>query len=155
MSSTVPTSESQRLARSSLARPQIHCHFSQCVQADTLDKNCARHGTETRLSPLAGPITAARQQLIVPRAGAIEMYVCYIRDDNGTDVERCRISLSEKSTISLFTLDTGGRVACLTGVVQSIQFDPKRAVGMRWRVEMDLSTVASTGKRVKAGQRAQ
>jgi hypothetical protein len=72
------------------------------------------------------------------------MYVCHLRDDNKIDVERCRISLSEKSAISLIILDSGGRVACLTGVVQSIQFDPERAVGTRWRVEMDLSTVAST-----------
>jgi hypothetical protein len=83
------------------------------------------------------------------------MYVCYLRDDNSTDVERCRISLCEKSIISLFTMDTGGRVACLTGVVHSIQFDPDRAVGTRWQVEMDLSTVALTGKRAKAGQRTQ
>jgi hypothetical protein len=72
------------------------------------------------------------------------MYVCYLRDDNEIDVERCRISLREKSPITLFTLDDRGRVACLTGVVQSIQFDPNRAVGRRWRVEMDLLTVAST-----------
>jgi hypothetical protein len=73
------------------------------------------------------------------------MYVCYLRDDNEIDVERCRISLRNKSAVTLFTLDSGGRVACLTGVVQSIQFDRKRAVGKRWRVEMDLVTVASIG----------
>jgi hypothetical protein len=73
------------------------------------------------------------------------MYVCYLRGDNEIDVERCRISLRNKSAVRLFTMDSGGRVACLTGVVQSIQFDHNRAVGKRWRVEMDLSTVASTG----------
>ena len=31
------------------------------------------------------------------------------------------------------------------GVVQSIQFDRRRAVGKRWRVEMELATVASIG----------
>ena len=69
------------------------------------------------------------------------MHVCYLLSD--TDAERCRISLREKSAVSVITLDIEGRVASLTGVVQSIQFDPNRATGMRWRVEMDLSTVAS------------
>jgi hypothetical protein len=73
------------------------------------------------------------------------MYVCYLRNDNEIDVERCRISLREKSPVTLFTLDSGGRVACLTGLVHSIQFDRKRAVGKRWRVEMELATVASIG----------
>ena len=74
------------------------------------------------------------------------MYVCYLRDDNQIDVERCRISLREKSPITLFTLDNGGRGACLTGVVQSIDFDRHRAVGSRWRVKMEPLTVASTDK---------
>jgi hypothetical protein len=73
------------------------------------------------------------------------MHVCYLRDDNEIDVERCRISLREKSPITLITLDSGGRVACLTGLVESIQFNRNRAVGTRWRVEMDLLTVTSTG----------
>jgi hypothetical protein len=75
------------------------------------------------------------------------MVVCYLRDDNEIDAERCRISLREKSPITLLTLDDAGRVVCLTGVVQSIQFDRKRSVGKRWRVEMDMATVASTGPR--------
>jgi hypothetical protein len=76
------------------------------------------------------------------------MHVCYLLND--FDVKRCRTSLREKSPISLFTMDIAGRVACLTGVVQSIQFDPNRATGMAWRVEMDLSTVASTAAPPKA-----
>jgi hypothetical protein len=68
------------------------------------------------------------------------MNVCYLRDDNEIDVERCRISLRNESSVTLFTLDSAGRVACLTGVVQSIQFDPNLAGGRRWRVEMDLWT---------------
>jgi hypothetical protein len=64
------------------------------------------------------------------------MNVCYLRDDNEIDVERCRISLRNKSSVTLFTLDSAGRVACLTGVVQSIQFDPNLAGGRRWRVEI-------------------
>jgi hypothetical protein len=70
------------------------------------------------------------------------MVVCYLRDDN--DAERCRISLREKTAITLLTLDGAGRVVCFSGVVQSIHFDPSRVVGMRWRVEMDVATVAST-----------
>ena len=70
--------------------------------------------------------------------GALYMSVCYLRDDNEIDAERCRISLREKSQVTLFTLDGAGRVVCLTGVVLSIH----RAVGRRWRVEMDLATVA-------------
>jgi hypothetical protein len=81
------------------------------------------------------------------------MIVCYLRDDNDVDAERCRISLRERSVITLFTLDSVGRVVCLTGVIQSILFDPKNNVGKRWRVEMDLSTVASTGPRPNARQR--
>jgi hypothetical protein len=81
------------------------------------------------------------------------MSVCYLRNDSEIDVEQCRISLRDKSTISLFTLDSAGRVACLTGVVQSIRFDPKRPFGRRWRVEMDLATVAATGPGRKGRQR--
>jgi hypothetical protein len=73
------------------------------------------------------------------------MVVCYLRDDNEIDAERSRISLREKSPITLLTLDHAGRVVCLTGVVQSIHFDRNRAVGTRWRIEMDMATVASTG----------
>jgi hypothetical protein len=75
------------------------------------------------------------------------MVVCYLRDDNEIDAERCRISLREKLPITLLTLDDAGRVVCLTGVVQSVQFDRKRVVGKRWRVEMDMATVASTRPR--------
>jgi hypothetical protein len=78
------------------------------------------------------------------------MHVCYLLSD--TDAERCRISLREKSAVSLITLDIEGRVASLTGVVKSIRFDPKRATGMRWRLEMDLSTVASTPQTPKGRQ---
>jgi hypothetical protein len=91
----------------------------------------------------------------MPRpVGALNMSVCYIRDDNEIDAERCRISLREKTPISLFTLDRAGRALCLTGVVKSAQFDPDRAAGMQWRVVMDLSTVASyTSRGRKARQR--
>jgi hypothetical protein len=82
--------------------------------------------------------------------GALDMVVCYLLNDN--DAERCRISLRQKSLISVFTLDIAGRVACLTGVIQSIQFDSDRATGMGWRVEMDLSTVASTAETPKVRQ---
>jgi hypothetical protein len=82
--------------------------------------------------------------------GALDVHVCYLLSD--TDAERCRISLREKSAVSLITLDIGGRVASLTGVVQSIQFDPKRATGMRWRVEMDLSTISSLPQTPKVHQ---
>jgi hypothetical protein len=63
--------------------------------------------------------------------------MCYLRDDNEVDAERCGTSLRERSPI---TLDSAGRVCCATGVIQSIQFDPERAVGKRWCVEMDLWT---------------
>jgi hypothetical protein len=71
------------------------------------------------------------------------MIACYLRDDNQIDAERCRISQRTKSPITLLTLDSAGHVVCLTGVVQSIQFDPGRDAGWRWRVEIDLETVPS------------
>jgi hypothetical protein len=74
----------------------------------------------------------------------VNMIVCYLRNDSEVDAERCRFSLRDKSPLTLFTLDARGRVACLTGIVQSIQFDRNRPVGRRWRVEMDMATVAST-----------
>jgi hypothetical protein len=74
--------------------------------------------------------------------------VCYIHND--VDAERCRISLREKSPVTLFTLDSHGRVVWLSGVVQSID----RAIDGLWRVEIDLATVASTGRGRKARQRA-
>jgi hypothetical protein len=64
------------------------------------------------------------------------MSVCYLRNDSAIDAERCRISLREKSRLTIFALDSAGRIACLTGVIQSIEFDPSRATGMRWRVIM-------------------
>jgi hypothetical protein len=102
-------------------------------------------------SPLARPITVPRRQLNCSMAlGALDMHVCYFPSD--IDAERCRISLREKSAVSLITLDIDGRVASLTGVVQSIQFDPNRATGMPWRVEMDLSAVTSTPQTPKVRQ---
>jgi hypothetical protein len=80
-------------------------------------------------------------------AGALNMTACYLSNDSDIDVERCRISMREKSPITLFVSDRTGRVLCLTGVVQSIQFDPARVVGTRWRVEMELLTVGSGGVR--------
>jgi hypothetical protein len=88
----------------------------------------------------------------MPDAGAGDVHVCYLLSD--TDAGRCRISLREKSAVSLITLDIDGRVASLTGVVRSIQFDLNRATGMRWRVEMDLSTVASTPQTPKGNNSA-
>jgi hypothetical protein len=82
------------------------------------------------------------------------MSVCYLRDDNDIDAERCRISLRQKSPITLLTLDSAGRVSWWTGVVQSMRFDPNRAAGRRWRIEMDLATVASTVRARKARQRS-
>jgi hypothetical protein len=72
------------------------------------------------------------------------MIVCYLRNDSEIEAERCRISLGDRSPTTLFALDDVGRISCVTGVVLSIQFDPSRAIGMRWRVEMDVSTIAST-----------
>jgi hypothetical protein len=64
------------------------------------------------------------------------MSMCYLRNDSEIDAERCRISLREKSRITLFALDGKGRMACFTGVIESMQFDPDRAICMRWRVIM-------------------
>ena len=74
------------------------------------------------------------------------MSVCYIHND--VDAVRCRISLREKSLVTLFTLDGKGRVAC--GVVLSID----RALGGGWRVEIDLATAASIDRGRKTRQRA-
>ena len=82
------------------------------------------------------------------RAGVTNMSVCYIHND--VDAERCRISLREKSPVTLFTLDSMGRVIWLSGVVQSID----RALGGGWRVEIDLATVASAGRGRKTRQQA-
>jgi hypothetical protein len=76
------------------------------------------------------------------------MSVCNIHND--VDAERCRISLREKSPVTLFTLDRKGRVVWLSGVVQSID----RAVGGLWRIENDIGTVASTRRARKARQRS-
>jgi hypothetical protein len=81
------------------------------------------------------------------------MIVCYLRNDSEIDAERCRISLGERSPITLFASDSAGRVSSLTGVVLSVQFDPNRAIGMRWRVEMDISTVPSSAAPGKAHEK--
>jgi hypothetical protein len=85
---------------------------------------------------------------MVARWGLEYMSVCYIHSD--VDAERCRISLRDKSPVTLFTVDSKGRVVWLSGLVQSID----RAVGGRWRIEMDLATAASTGRVRKARQRS-
>jgi hypothetical protein len=77
----------------------------------------------------------------------------YLHDDSEVDAERCRISLREKSPITLFTTDSAGSVVCLTGVVQTIRFDRNRAVGKRWRFDMGSATVASIGRRPRTRQR--
>src|SRR5262249_41982527 len=92
---------------------------------------------------LPRPVLAAHRPLSLFRMGRENMIVCYLRNDSEIDAERCRISLREQLPLTLFALDGVDRVACFTGVVLSMQFDPSRAVGMRWRVEMDISTVAS------------
>jgi hypothetical protein len=102
---------------------------------------------EIRRSPPLGPIIAAHPEFHVRRAGVLEMSVCYIHND--VEAERCRISLREQSPVTLFTLDSKSRVVWLSGVVQSID----RALGGGWRVEIDLATVASTGRGRKARQR--
>jgi hypothetical protein len=71
------------------------------------------------------------------------MSVCYVRNDSEVDAERCRISLRDKSPIALSTMDGAGRITYMTGFVQSIELDPNRAGGSRWRIEMDVLTVAS------------
>jgi hypothetical protein len=65
----------------------------------------AGHGTETRLSLLARPNLSPRRPLIFPPVGALAMSVCYLRDDNQIDAERCRISLRDKSRVTPFTLN--------------------------------------------------
>jgi hypothetical protein len=93
-------------------------------------------------------ISATRARFNGNQVGALNMSVCYIHSD--VDAERCRISLREKSSVTLFTVGSKGRVVWLSGVVQSID----RVVGGRWRIEMDLATVASTGRALKARQRS-
>jgi hypothetical protein len=103
---------------------------------------------EIRSSPPLSPIAAPRLDFHARRAGVMNMSVCYIHND--VDAERCRISFREKSPVTLFTLDSKGRVVWLSGVVQSIN----RALGGGWRVEIDLATVASTDQGPKTRQRA-
>jgi hypothetical protein len=91
-----------------------------------------------RLTPRLRPTAARVAHFNVPELGALRMSLCYLRGENDIDVERCRISIREKSAVTLFALDNAGHVSCWTGVVQSIEFDPTRAVDKRWRVEMDL-----------------
>jgi hypothetical protein len=120
----------------------------------TLDENSPIRGRNQIVALTAPHLRRAPPASIGWLAGALNMSVCYIREDNEIDAERCRISLREKSPITLFTLDRAGCALCLTGVVQSMQFDPDRAAGMRWRVVMDLSTVASyPGRARKTRQR--
>jgi hypothetical protein len=103
---------------------------------------------EIRPSPPLSPIVAARREFHVHRAGVMSMSMCYIH--NEVDAERCRKSLREKSTVTLFTLDSKSRVVWLSGVVRSID----RAFGGGWRVAIDVATVASTGPGRKTRQGA-
>jgi hypothetical protein len=70
------------------------------------------------------------------RLWGVVMSVFYIGNDSEIDAERCWFSLGKKEPITIFGLSLEGRAACFTGVVQSIQFDPKRERGSRWRVVM-------------------
>ena len=53
--------------------------------------------------------------------------VCYLRDDNEIDAERCRISLREKSPITLLTLDGAGHVVCFdrSRSINSVRSQPR------------------------------
>jgi hypothetical protein len=103
-------------------------------------------GLEIQAAPSLSPIIAAHPEFHARWARVMTMTVCYIQND--VEAERCRISLREKSLVTLFTLDSKGRVIWLTGVVQSID----RVLGGQWRVEMELATVASIRRRRKAPQ---
>jgi hypothetical protein len=114
-----------------------------------------RRGIEIRLSPRLRHTAALRRPSIAPQAGALDVSVSYLSVDNEIDAERCRISLREKSPITLFALGGAGRASFLTGVVQSIRPEPNCAGSRRWLVEMDVLTVASVDdRRRKARQRA-
>jgi hypothetical protein len=97
-----------------------------------------------RISPRIRPAPAAHRTFIAQGWGAKNMNMIYLRNDSEIDAERCRISLGERSSLTLFALDYAGRVSWFTGFVQSIQFDPNRVVGMRWRVEMEASALPSS-----------
>jgi hypothetical protein len=64
------------------------------------------------------------------------MSVFYISGDSKFEVERCWTSLGKKEPITVFGLSLEGRVACFSGIVRSIQFDPKREPGAHWRIVM-------------------
>jgi hypothetical protein len=83
------------------------------------------------------------------------MTVCYLRNDNEIDAERCRISLREKSPITLLTLNGTGHVVCLTGVVRSIKFAAAPSEGggeWKW-MSQRLHRLSADGKR-GAGRRS-
>jgi hypothetical protein len=79
-----------------------------------------------RLAPVRMPRRLARR--VQTAHVTIVMRVCYLRDDNEIDAERCRISLREKSPITLLTLDGAGKV-CLLHWSRSI--DPVRSESSR------------------------
>jgi hypothetical protein len=68
------------------------------------------------------------------------MGVFYICNDSEIDAERCCISMGKKLPIGVYALDSEGRMAHFSGIVQSVHFDFERPTGMRWRVVMDDSS---------------
>jgi hypothetical protein len=98
--------------------------------------------SRNRLSPRLRPTAAAHRLLKLFPVGAKIMFLCYLRNDSEVDAELCRTSLREKSLVALSASDGAGSFAYLIGFVRSIEFNPSRTIGRRWRVEMDVLTVA-------------
>jgi hypothetical protein len=111
------------------------------VQQPTKIRPSVEPGSDCGLRCAPSSPRVARSNTL--RVRALNMCVCYLRDDNEIDAARCRTSLRDRWPIALSTFDSPGRVAYVIGLVRSVQFDPNRAVGMRWRVEIDLLTAAA------------
>ena len=62
----------------------------------------------------------------------------YISDDNGSDISRCNASHATQAPIVIMGITLGGHLKAFTGIVRSVEHDPKRSPINRWRVTIGV-----------------
>jgi hypothetical protein len=71
------------------------------------------------------------------------MTAFYISNDFANDVRRCIRSWECQHPLKIYGVSVEGEVKHFTGTVQTVDHDPQRADGRRWRVIIQVSTATT------------
>jgi hypothetical protein len=71
------------------------------------------------------------------------MTTLYISNDFANDVRRCIRAWECQHTLEFHGVTADGEVKHFTGTVQTVDHDPQRADGRRWRVIIQVSTATT------------